>query len=100
KRCRAAATVFRSTRPTLRQRRCSRTSRRLPAVLFRPERGVVSAEAEGIVYGDADLLLFRDIRGVIEVAFRIRIFEIDRWWDNAVADRERTGCSLNGASAA
>ena len=64
------------------------------------ERSVVTAEAEGIIEHDAQLLLPGHVRRVIEVAFRIGILEINRGRDNGIANGQRARGHLDRAGAA
>src|SRR5438552_870753 len=53
----------------------------------RNQGGVVAAEAERVVHHHTHFLFFRFVSGVIEIALRVRIFQIDRGRNHAVADR-------------
>ena len=70
---------------------------RLLFVLGCDEGGVVPAEAERIVDRDPHLLFARDVRRVIQVAFRIGILEIDRGRNFAVANRQGADRHLDRA---
>ena len=60
----------------------------------------MAAEAKRVIHDHAHFLFFRFIGGVIEVALRIRVFQIDRWRNNAVANRQCAGGHFYRAGAA
>ena len=60
----------------------------------------MAAEAERIVDRDPDWSFLRLVRGVIEVAFRILILQVDRRRNDAVADGDSAGRHLHCARAA
>src|ERR1022692_4051800 len=64
------------------------------------EGGVGAAETEGIVQRDADFLLARFVRHVIQIAFRIGILLVDGGRHDAVFDREHGKHRFNRAGRA